>query len=165
VNINYLKKLRKRYSWKWTEKGKGWCATGYWEILDHKEENVWIWGTARAFISATLDYRASKRYDERVSKRARRLEYKSLQTKMQLPFKKDYFFSILFLILMFATTSCGETSEVRTNELKTSSSFYDRQVEIITFEGHEYIHIDYGSASWGSHSGSCKHPSHQCHCK
>ena len=75
MKIKYLKKLKKRYSWKWIEKGKGWCATGYWEILDHKEESVWIWGTARAFISSTLGFHSSVEFDRKRNERKKRAEY------------------------------------------------------------------------------------------
>lgn len=67
---------------------------------------------------------------------------------------------ILLLLTLFGT-SCGNIVEPRTNVLKTSSIYQDRRIEILTFEGHEYIHVGVGQDGWGAHSGSCKHPIHK----
>lgn len=81
MKIKYLKKLRKRYSWKWvaTAINHGALALdkpGYWRILDHKEKRVREWSSAQNFISSTLGFETSVNYDHRKKDRSRLVEYK-----------------------------------------------------------------------------------------
>jgi hypothetical protein len=81
MKTKYLKKLRKRYSWKWIppvpdERIPGLEDPGYWRILDHKEKRVHEWRSAQNFISSTLGLETSVNYDHRKKDRSRLVEYK-----------------------------------------------------------------------------------------
>jgi hypothetical protein len=67
-----------------------------------------------------------------------------------------------FILILLIISSCEEPQvvQVRTNELVKHSKYYDTCVEEYTYEGCEYIVVDFGSSKWGSHKGNCKNPIH-----
>lgn len=77
------------------------------------------------------------------------------------------------LILIFATlvafvvTSCEGNVQVSTQsnsdrmELDNTSEYYNQQYRVFTLEGCEYIKVDVGNTTWGSHKGNCKNPIHK----
>lgn len=75
MKIKYLKKLKRRYSWKWIQNDRGFGDLGYWEVLDHKMKRVWIWRSARQFISSTLGFHSSVEFDRKRNERKKRAEY------------------------------------------------------------------------------------------
>lgn len=56
----------------------------------------------------------------------------------------------------------GAESESRVNsrELDSTSEYEYTRYHIYTLEGCEYIMVNAGSATWGSHKGNCKNPIH-----
>lgn len=67
MKINYLKKLRKRYSWYWTPGDK--LEKGYWTVIDHKEKIVKEWWNYQGFIASTLGLDSSIDYRQRLRDR------------------------------------------------------------------------------------------------
>ena len=72
---------------------------------------------------------------------------------------------VLFLALLLE--SCvgpeekrGDIANPHRIEMDNSSKYYDRNYEIYTLEGCEYILIGAGNNRWGSHKGNCKNPIH-----
>lgn len=81
MKIEYLKKLRKRYTWFWVppvvdEGSLELDEPGYWRVLDHKQKRVSNWYHARNFISSTLGFETSINYDNRLRDRIQLTEYK-----------------------------------------------------------------------------------------
>ena len=74
MKTRYLKKLRKRYSWKWKPDSIN-SEFGSWVILDHKKKEVLHWYSAHAFISQTLSDAKAYEFDHRQRERARNLKY------------------------------------------------------------------------------------------
>jgi hypothetical protein len=72
---------------------------------------------------------------------------------------------LLVIFLLLTGTSCRvepttikrETSDT---VLSMNHAFYSRTVTKVNYEGCEYIVIDNGNATWGSHKGNCNNPIH-----
>jgi hypothetical protein len=62
----------------------------------------------------------------------------------------------LFLTLLVAFIFCGCERNVKQNSIPHPLGF-DVDVEIVTLDGCEYIKVNNGNASWGSHKGNCKY--------
>lgn len=67
MKVNYLKKLRKRYSWSWNPGDD--FEKGYWTILDHKEKRVEEWRESRSFIASILGFESSINYRQKLQDR------------------------------------------------------------------------------------------------
>ena len=50
--------------------------------------------------------------------------------------------------------------DLYSQELDSTSQYYDRNYRVYTLEGCEYIVVDVGNGRWGSHKGTCKNPIH-----
>lgn len=53
-------------------------------------------------------------------------------------------------------------NSVHRYELDSTSQYYNKQYQIYTLEGCEYIVTGSGSSQWGSHKGNCTNPIHEC---
>jgi len=67
MKVNYLKKLRKRYSWSWNPGND--LEKGYWTILDHKEKKVEEWRDSQNFITSILGFESSINYRQKLQDR------------------------------------------------------------------------------------------------
>lgn len=83
MKTKYLKKLRKRYSWKWKPDSIH-LKSGTWVILDHKKKEVIHWYSAHAFISDTLSEAKAYEFNHRQRDRARNLKYKEQLKEFKL---------------------------------------------------------------------------------
>jgi hypothetical protein len=71
---------------------------------------------------------------------------------------------ILSLFLFLSIFSCqdGDREEERpSNVLDNDSRFSNKNYQVYTLEGCEYIVVDFGNSKWGSHKGNCKNPIHK----
>ncbi len=71
---------------------------------------------------------------------------------------------LLLLLLFLSISSCQDSYQEEDRlsvELDTNSRFSNKNYQVFTLEGCEYIVVDYGSAKWGSHKGNCKNPIHK----
>lgn len=85
--------------------------------------------------------------------------------------KKHLFILILAALTIFMVTSCFDKKtlygqvqlkrEVYSQELDSTSEYYTQRYSIYTLEGCEYIKVDVGNTTWGSHKGNCKNPIHK----
>jgi hypothetical protein len=79
------------------------------------------------------------------------------------------FILILTALVIFMVTSCKpdnykdprQDTSVSRYELDSTSQYYDRNYRTYTLEGCEYIMVNAGSLTWGSHKGNCKNPIHK----
>lgn len=81
------------------------------------------------------------------------------------------FILILCALVIFLVTSCVENGnakdpfavevEAKSTELDSTSRYYDKQYQIYTLEGCEYIVVNSGSSRWGAHKGNCKNSIHK----
>ena len=70
---------------------------------------------------------------------------------------------LIVLIALLAVGCVGEnkyTPDPHRLELDNKSQYYDRNYEVYTLEGCEYILVGLGNNRWGSHKGNCKNPIH-----
>jgi hypothetical protein len=67
---------------------------------------------------------------------------------------------ILILFTLIAT-GCEQTVGVRA----TGEYYNGSRIEIITFDGCEYVRFYNGNATWGAHKGTCNNPIHKTPCK
>lgn len=67
-------------------------------------------------------------------------------------------FSLLMTIFAFLWTGC-EDDTVHTS--KTTEIYCTEPIQILTFEGCEYVKFSCGSGTWGAHKGNCKNPIHK----
>ena len=75
---------------------------------------------------------------------------------------------ILAALVIFMVTSCKPENYKDPNntnphkmELDNTSRYYDQNYTTYTLEGCEYIKVDVGNTTWGSHKGNCKNPIHK----
>ena len=78
---------------------------------------------------------------------------------------------ILAALVIFMVTSCVDKKTINeqvqlkrdlyNQELDSTSEYYNKQYQIYTLEGCEYIKVDVGNTTWGSHKGNCKNPIHK----
>lgn len=78
---------------------------------------------------------------------------------------------ILAALVIFMATSCVNKEtideqvqlkrDLYSQELDSTSEYYNKQYQIYTLEGCEYIVAGSGSSRWGSHKGNCKNPIHK----
>lgn len=72
--------------------------------------------------------------------------------------------NILIVLVAFLAVGCvdgnRQTSDPHRLELDNKSQYYDRNYEVYTLEGCEYILVGLGNNRWGSHKGNCKNPIH-----
>jgi len=88
MKIKYLKKLRKRYSWKWKPDSMH-LKSGTWVILDHKKKEVIHWYNAHNFISYTLfDVEACK-FNHRQRERAYEFNHRQRERAKILKYKEQ----------------------------------------------------------------------------
>lgn len=77
-----------------------------------------------------------------------------------------------YFVLIFAVTlcSCGNDAsqsnvppkEVRMDTLTHDHQRYDRQVDIVKYDGCEYLIVNaVSNSAWGTHKGNCKNPEHK----
>jgi hypothetical protein len=70
----------------------------------------------------------------------------------------------ILIILSVLAVGCVGTTTKEPNphriQLDNTSQYYDRNYEVYTLEGCEYILIGEGNNRWGSHKGNCKNPIH-----
>lgn len=81
------------------------------------------------------------------------------------------FLLILAALVIFMVTSCAENGttkdpfaaevEASSTKLDNTSEYYNQQYRVFTLEGCEYIKVDVGNTTWGSHKGNCKNPIHK----
>ena len=68
------------------------------------------------------------------------------------------------LVGLLVVLGCADTDKNHKNprriELSTEAKNYDRNYEVYTLEGCEYILVGAGNNRWGSHKGNCKNPIH-----
>lgn len=78
-----------------------------------------------------------------------------------------FLFSVL--VIFVSVTGCEGTVQVSNQqnqvpdqmELDNNSEYYNQHYSIYTLEGCEYIKVDVGNTTWGSHKGNCKNPIHK----
>ena len=58
-------------------------------------------------------------------------------------------------MVIISLTSCDGQKPKTVKEIKEL-----HQVEVVTYDGCEYIILGYGNNSWGSHKGNCENPIH-----
>lgn len=80
------------------------------------------------------------------------LEYR----RINQPNKKTKQFSITLLIAVLLSV-CFYGCETNVKSETTKDLIDGVEVEIVTIDSCEYIHIRGGNASWGSHKGNCKY--------
>jgi hypothetical protein len=78
---------------------------------------------------------------------------------------------IFVALVIFMLTSCVQNGTAKdpfavevaakSTELDSTSEYYDKQYEVYTLEGCEYIVVGVGKMQWGSHKGNCKNPIHK----
>ena len=76
---------------------------------------------------------------------------------------------ILAALVIFMVTSCKpdnykdphQNTSANRYELDSTSKYYDQRYRVYTLEGCEYIKVDVGNTTWGSHKGNCKNPIHK----
>ena len=76
---------------------------------------------------------------------------------------------ILAALVIFMVTSCKpenykdphQNTSASRYELDSTSKYYDQHYRVYTLEGCEYIKVDVGNTTWGSHKGNCKNPIHK----
>jgi hypothetical protein len=72
--------------------------------------------------------------------------------------------NILIILVAALAVGCVGTTTKEQNphriQLDNTSQYYDRNYEVYTLEGCEYILIGAGNNRWGSHKGNCKNPIH-----
>jgi hypothetical protein len=71
---------------------------------------------------------------------------------------------ILSLFLFLSICSCQDSHQEedrQSNKLDTNSRFSNKNYQVYTLEGCEYIVVDFGTSKWGSHKGNCKNPIHK----
>lgn len=78
---------------------------------------------------------------------------------------------ILAALAIFMVTSCVNKEtideqvqlkrDLYSRELDSTSEYYNRQYKIYTLEGCEYVVVNFGNPTWGSHKGNCKNPIHK----
>ena len=72
--------------------------------------------------------------------------------------------NILIILAALLVVGCGneprQTPDPHRLELDNKSQYYDRNYEVYTLEGCEYILVGLGNNRWGSHKGNCKNPIH-----
>ena len=71
----------------------------------------------------------------------------------------------LLLILTFLFLGCNNKKgtldiEQTTESVKIYEGFAPYPIKIIRFQGCEYMYLDVGDRSWGSHMGNCDNPIH-----
>ena len=68
---------------------------------------------------------------------------------------------ILFGMVLISFTSCEEKKEREiVIELSKDDKNHTRNVDEYTYQGCEYIVVDFGKSKWGSHKGNCKNQIH-----
>lgn len=76
-----------------------------------------------------------------------------------------FLFSVL--VIFVSVTGCETQKENHTipvpnyMELDNTSEYYNQHYRVYTLEGCEYIKVDVGNTSWGSHKGNCKNQIHK----
>ena len=85
---------------------------------------------------------------------------------------KDNFpiFAILFSVLVIYVSFTGCEGNVNVSNQQTpvpdkmkldnTSEYHNQHYKVYTLEGCEYIRVDSGRSTWGSHKGNCKNPIH-----
>lgn len=74
---------------------------------------------------------------------------------------------ITLILLTWVIASCDNNGiesnqyQPHSNILDTNAGYYDQHYKVYTLEGCEYILVNYGTNSWGSHKGNCSNPIHQ----
>lgn len=72
--------------------------------------------------------------------------------------------NILIVLIALLAVGCvytnRQTSDPNRIELDNKSENYDRNYEVYTLQGCEYILVGAGNNRWGSHKGNCKNPIH-----
>lgn len=72
---------------------------------------------------------------------------------------------IIAILLLLSVESCNQAPpsklETSMDVLSKNHTLYSRQVTEVTYEGCEYIIIENGNGTWGSHKGNCKNLRHQ----
>ena len=72
--------------------------------------------------------------------------------------------NVLIVLIALLAVGCADgnrqTSDPHRLELDNKSQYYDRNYEVYTLEGCEYIVVGNGNGRWGSHKGNCKNPIH-----
>jgi hypothetical protein len=64
---------------------------------------------------------------------------------------------LLLALLILTFAGCVESTLERR---KTKEKYSGRTVEIVVFEGCEYVHFGMGDWSWGAHKGDCRNSIH-----
>ena len=72
--------------------------------------------------------------------------------------------NILIVLIALLAVGCVDgnkyTPDPHRLELDNKSQYYDRNYEVYTLQGCEYIVVNQGVGRWGSHKGNCKNPIH-----
>lgn len=78
---------------------------------------------------------------------------------------------ILAALVIFMFTGCVDKKtideqvqlkrDLYSRELDSTSKYYNQNYRVYTLEGCEYIKVDVGNTSWGSHKGNCKNQIHK----
>lgn len=70
---------------------------------------------------------------------------------------------IFFGMILISFSSCEEKKDINKElpkELSKNSENYSLTVNEYTYQGCEYIVVDFGKEKWGSHKGNCKNKIH-----
>ena len=70
---------------------------------------------------------------------------------------------IFFGMIIISFLSCEEKKDKKKElpkELSKNSENYSLTVSEYTYQGCEYIAVDFGKEKWGSHKGNCKNKIH-----
>lgn len=65
----------------------------------------------------------------------------------------------LILVAILATFVGCMDSTVETKE--TKERYRGANIDVVTFDGCEYVKFGAGESAWGSHKGNCKNPIHE----
>ena len=73
---------------------------------------------------------------------------------------------IIIILLLLSVVSCREEPitvkpESSRDVLSKNHTLYSHKVTEVTYDGCEYIIIENGNRTWGSHKGNCKNLRHQ----
>ena len=68
----------------------------------------------------------------------------------------------LLLVILFTSGCTLPKPNLAPNgaELVTTSNVSNTYIKLVTFDGCDYVYWDWGHATWGSHSGTCRNPIH-----
>lgn len=61
-----------------------------------------------------------------------------------------------FIIIMMLLMSCDDSN----SPMSKVNIQYGQPTQVVMYDGCEYVFFPCGNASWGSHKGNCKNPTH-----